>query len=459
MSTYNSGQVKFGTPGAVIDSTIPSRRLFDFSDRVADLAPEESPFFVYLSKVGKVPTSDSQFRFLEDRTKIAITDRSFFIDGAATLAAPGSITSVTVETAAGSTGTAGNVSWLLKGMVVQFQQGSNVDGGEDTEAIINATARIESVTHNAADTTISVKTIQASAGDSSTTTLDDAGRATVIGTSFGEGTGAPDVWSQELDNGFGFTQIFKTACEMSNTARATVYRGYADEWQRIWNLKLREHKVDIERAMLFGMQASVGGVQYTDGIAGNIIKNAGTAVAGATQLSYVEGNPYLKSFTAAELNYDALLGDFEVIFDPARGGGSSKLALASLPVMSHFNKLGDGKFVDSSLGHSANPYKYDIDSSTGAFGHKVMKVDTIHGDMTLVKEPLFRANSSGYLCLVDLDHVSYRPLVGNGMNRDTSITTNVQQADEDLRKDMILTEAGLEVTLPETHALLHLEGV
>ena len=36
-----------------------SRRLWDFSDRVAELAPEESPFFVYLSKVGKVPTSDS----------------------------------------------------------------------------------------------------------------------------------------------------------------------------------------------------------------------------------------------------------------------------------------------------------------------------------------------------------------------------------------------------------------
>ncbi len=41
---------------------------------------------------------------------------------------------------------------------------------------------------------------------------------------------------------------------MSNTARATVYRGYADEWARLWNLKFREYKVEIERAMLFGMQ-------------------------------------------------------------------------------------------------------------------------------------------------------------------------------------------------------------
>jgi hypothetical protein len=78
MATYNSGQVKFGTPGgATPDSaSLSSRRLYDFSDRVAELSPEESPFFVYLSKVAKVPTSDSQFRFLEDRTKVSITDRS-----------------------------------------------------------------------------------------------------------------------------------------------------------------------------------------------------------------------------------------------------------------------------------------------------------------------------------------------------------------------------------------------
>ena len=49
MATYNSGIVNVGDPGAVIDSTIPSRRLFNFSDRVAELAPDESPFFVYLS--------------------------------------------------------------------------------------------------------------------------------------------------------------------------------------------------------------------------------------------------------------------------------------------------------------------------------------------------------------------------------------------------------------------------
>ena len=457
MATFNSGQVKFGTPGAVIDSTIPSRRLFDFSDRVADLAPEESPFFVYLSKVGKVPTSDSQFRFLEDRTKVSITDRSFFVDGGQTLAAAGSTTDVTVElnkgASTGSTGasTDGNVSWLVKGMVLQFAQNVNKDGGTDTESITQASARIESFTHNSADTTIRVTTIAATSG--STTTIDDEGEVVVIGTSYEQGSGAPDVWSQELDNDYGYTQIFKTACEMTNTARATVYRGYADEWARLWNLKLREHKVDIERALLFGMRGSQNGIQYSEGIVGHILKNGTNSGAGAIG-AYSSGNPYLMGWATSETTYDNLLGAFEVMYDPARGGSSNKLCLASLPVVSHFNKLGG--FMANSMG---NEERYNFERSTGSFGHKVMKIETVHGDCTIVKEPLFRNNASGHMCFVDLDHVSYRPLVGNGVNRDTSITTNVQQADEDLRKDMILTEAGLEVSLPETHALFNVEGL
>ena len=175
------------------------------------------------------------------------------------------------------------------------------------------------------------------------------------------------------------------------------------------------------------------------------------------QLSYNAGVPYYKSNTAAELTYDDILSDFEVIFDPARGGGRSKLALASRPVISHFNKLGSTGFVGGSL--TDGDQRYNFPASQGQFGHLITKVNTIHGDISMVAESLFRGFAAGFMMMVDLDHVSYRPLVGNGLNRDTSITTNVQQADEDLRKDMILTEAGLEVSLPETHALINLEGV
>ena len=457
MATYNQGQVQFGTPGSTNASfSDSSRRLWDFSDRVAELAPEESPFFVYLSKVGKVPTSDSQFRFLEDRTKIAISDRAFYMQTDADATVVGATESWTVATASG--GTTG-VKWLLKGMVIMVDAATG--GGEKN----HCNARIESV--SADGRTITIKWLTEPTGtniDGSSSNVE----CQVIGTSFGEGSGAPDVWSQELDDDFGYTQIFKTACEMSNTARATVYRGYADEWQRIWNLKLREHKVDIERAMLFGQRASVGGVQYTEGVVGHImanvtgtsVKDTGDNTAGGDYLTYSEGSAYHKTYATGEFTYDELLKDMETLFDPARGGASSKLALAGLPVISYFNKIGGGtgaSFIGDSLVESNTANRYNFPRSQGSFGHQVMKVDTIHGDLSLVKEPLFRGIASKFMCLVDLDHVSYRPLVGNGVNRDTSITTNVQQADEDLRKDMILTEAGLEVSLPETHALLNIE--
>ena len=53
------------TPAGV--SIDDNRRLFDFGERVAELAPEQSPFFVYLSKVAKKPTPDPVFKFLEQR--------------------------------------------------------------------------------------------------------------------------------------------------------------------------------------------------------------------------------------------------------------------------------------------------------------------------------------------------------------------------------------------------------
>ena len=445
-SAVNSGKVGFSTPGAVIDSTIPSRRLFDFSDRVADLSPEESPFFVYLSKVGKVPTTDSQFRFLEDRTKVEMTDRSFLLKGATVLVAEGSKMDVTFDTSGGA-----SVDWLIPGMVVAI---GDIDGNS---VPTTANVRINTVSDTGSQTVCNVDSISHT-GTTGTLSMADNSKCTVIGTSFKEGTGAPDVFSSELDNEYGYTQIFKTACEMSNTARATVYRGYADEWQRIWNLKLREHKIDIERAMLFGQKGTASSIQYTEGIVGSTIASGyGNVVNDGSQLSYNEGVPYYKSNTVGEWSYDDILTDFEVIFDPARGGGASKLALASLPVISHFNKLASSNtFIGNSLSSTA-PYQFE--RSSGTFGHQVTKIETVHGDLSLVKEPLFRGFASGFCMMVDLDHVSYRPLVGNGINRDTSITTNVQQADEDLRKDLILTEAGLEVSLPETHALINLQGV
>ena len=443
--SYNVDQTGNSVPAAV-GASADLRRIHNFGDRVAELAPEESPFFVYLNKVAKVATNDPVFRFLENRSKIDWTSRNFFIDGTALSdVATGSTYALTVESAKGSTDSDGCVKWLVKGMVFAIETN---DGGASSQVM----ARVESIVHNSADSTVQARII-AETGSTNVAAHDhiaDEDECQVIGTSFAEGSGSPDVWSSQLDDDFGYCQIFKTAAEMTNTAIATNYRGYANEWDRVWNMKLREHKVDIERAMLFSQRARDNSIQYSEGLVGHILSNS-TAVASGSA-AYSSGNAYMFSQNSTATTYDTLLSDFEVVFDPARGGNKNKLALASRPVISYFNKLAG--FSDKSLDVASNAqYNFTSAQRDGKFGHSIMQINTVHGDLSMVAEPLFRGISSGFMALVDLDHVAYRPLVGNGLNRDTHIITNVQQADEDLRKDMILTEAGLEITIPETHCL------
>ncbi len=433
------------------------RRLYDFGDRVAELSPEESPFFVYLNKMSKSPTNDPVFRFLENRSKIDWTTRSFelaaHVNGEAAVT-EGTQYSFTVDDS--SSGSAADVNWLQKGMVFAAQ---SLDSGAGTSYI---TVRIDSaVTDTGSANTFTGRIISLpnSSFGSGYNILSDNDKCQVIGTSFEEGTGSPDVWSSSLDDDYGYTQIFKTAAEMTNTAIATNLRGYSNEWNRIWNLKLREHKVDIERAMLFGQRNRTDSIQYSEGIVGHVVKNS-APTSGDANLSYTPGVAYNRTLAEAEFTYDRLLTDFEIIYDPARGGSSAKLALAGLPVMSLFNKFGAGGLIKET--NDANTYQqYNIDKEyvEGSYGHKLLAVNTIHGDLNLVREPLFRGFSSAYMMIVDMGQVKYRPLVGNGLNRDTHIITNVQQADEDLRKDMILTEAGLEITLPETHCLYNFETI
>lgn len=454
---FNKGQLKSSqitaaSTAAGYGQAPDQRKLYDFSDRVAELMPEESPFFVYLSQVAKVATDDNIFRYLENRTVTNYTARNFSLaadvnSGSGVTA--GNLYDFTVDDGAGAA-----PGFITKGMVIAVK---TVD---DTNGYGQALVRVETAPNvQAANSTFSGRIVELSNSSiSGYNVLSDNDEAQIVGTSFEEGTGSPDTFSDTLEDDFGYTQIFKTACELTNTAIATRYRGYSNEFERIWAQKLREHKVDIERAMLFGQKARVNGVQYTEGLVGHIVKNV-APVTDNSAFSYSSGAPYYRSVTQAELTYDRLLADLEVIFDPARGGSSERLVLASLPVITFFNKMGDGAFIDASVGQSSSPFRVNMNNVQGSFGHSLMEINTVHGSMYLVKEPLFRGIASGFMLMADMSKLAYRPLVGNGINRDTQIMTNVQNADEDLRKDMILTEAGLEITLPECHALYNVEGL
>jgi hypothetical protein len=142
----------------------------------------------------------------------------------------------------------------------------------------------------------------------------------------------------------------------------------------------------------------------------------------------------------------------EDYFAPESGNSGNKLVLSSRKVITYLNKLGAGSFLNNSVGSSQ--YRLDVANVPGAFGHNVTVVNTIYGNLHFVQEPLLRGPWENYAVCVDMANVAYRPLAGNGLSRDTFIETNIQANDEDGRRDQIITEAGLEISLPETHAVL-----
>ena len=447
-----------------------SRRMFNFGDRVAELAPKQSPFFTYLSKVAKKPTDDPVFKFLEQRHQWQ--RRNFKIKTAAVTSAYSSgwnVTNLEVDCLYDSYGrvstTGKQPGFLLKDQIVAIKGEYDADGsdGSDVPAVayykITADPDLANDASHARITATFIKVVyvptssnsgQFTPANAGVFRLDAGGEGQVVGSAFAEGSTDPEGWKDEFFDREGYTQIFKTAISLfSGTSLATRYRGVSNEYKRVWQTKLMEHKMDLEHAMLFGVgsddSTSTGPVRRTWGI-----------------VPYTESYGKIKHFTYASSSYDDFIDAMEDVFSPESGNSGNKLVLASRKVLSYFNKLGGSSFLGNTmaLGHTAttsggsNGYSLDIQNVKGAFGHNVTRVNTLYGDLNLVEQPLFRGMWEDYAIMVDLKNVAYRPLAANGVSRDTQIITNVQNNNVDGRKDIVMTEAGLEISLPETHTLL-----
>jgi hypothetical protein len=444
-----------------------NRRIFNFGEKVAELNPVQSPFFTYLSKVSRKPTDDPVFKFLEQRHQWQ--RRNFKLESALGATAPSSngvaaVSNLRIMAMYDEYGRATTVgqpcNFILGGdsvgQVIQFNGvwEPTTDGTETDDIAGVIGVRITNVDgHTAASGSTDgytqidgdIISFNGKPLDSTYTTggnfeAVDASLGQVIGSAHPEGGKAPDGWEDALYDREGYCQIFKTGMKLfSGTAMATKYRGEADEFKRIWRDKLMEHKMDIEHAMLFG----VGGADEAG--SGPVRKSWGI-------LPYTEQYGSNFAFTYNSSTYDSFLDAMETYFAPESGNSGDKLVLASRKVIGWLNKLGDNNFLHNSIG--ASSYKIDVQNVQGAFGHAVTKVNTIFGNLHFVADPLLRGLYENYAIAVDTGNVAYRPLVGNGSNRDTQIMTNIQGNDEDGRRDMVLTEAGLEISLPETHAVM-----
>jgi hypothetical protein len=459
-TVYSNVASATGSGTASLDNT---RRVFNFGDRVAELAPQQSPFFVYLSKVSKKPTNDPVFKFLErrhqwQRRNFEIVTTALTVSDAETHGGVFDTGEDLIITAKydqyGKISSGSHCQFILPGQILAVKADNGVvyrfKIAEDT--VVNSSA---TTAHDGTDIAHLTTTGQTQISGEKLicvgTTIPDAtvfgigNKGQVIGSAWAEGTDTPLGWEDKMYDREGYCQIFKTGMNVfSGTSMATEYRGVKNEYQRIWQDKLMEHKMDIEQALLFGdgittaAQEATGGtipVRYSHGI-----------------VPYTASNGKVYNMSYASSGYDAFLDAMEDFFAPESGNSGNKLVLSSRKVITYLNKLGGGSFLNNSVGSSQ--YRLDVESIPGQFGHSVTKVNTIFGNLHFVAEPLLRGPWEDYCIAVDMAQVAYRPLSGNGVSRDTFIETNVQNPGIDGRQDQIITESGLEISLPETHAVL-----
>jgi hypothetical protein len=460
-------------------STGDMRRRFNFGDRVSELSIAQDPFFRFVSKVAKKPTDDPQFKFTEKRG--SYHKRYAYLKAMASDFATALTGNLNAQDAVGDTfygkfgtdySSQGNLvnrfgktpdyeegdantapTFLMEGQLIKVPVASANNAAGASSVIDYQIIKITNVADNGNYKNVTgtvIKGVDAgrfymgiplsiAQGAGTTTESEEAlapFKCYVVGSAHAEGSGYPETWQdQPYSTNYGRTQIFKTSLAMTNTAMATQLKHESSEWARMWKEKLIEHKFDIETSLLFGTQNDT---YYT--------------TQGAVDYINSYGNSF--SLDTNTKTSDDFLDDMSAYMDPRYNSQSANVYFASTGVYNWLHKMGG--YFKNNLEISSN-FKSDI-AMTGkkkVFGVDITSFSTPYGDLNVARN-IHLDGTNVKMLGIDMKHCAYRPLVGNGINRDTSVYVGVQTLENsgvDRRVDLVLTEAGMEWSMPEAHAI------
>jgi hypothetical protein len=480
LSNLDVSPVSSNGPGAGTGlSTGDMRRRFNFGDRVSELSIAQDPFFRFVSKVAKKPTDDPQFKFTEKRG--SYHKRYAYLKAMASDFATALTGNLNAQDAVGDTfygkfgtdySSQGNLvnrfgktpdyeegdantapTFLMEGQLIKVPVASANNAAGASSVIDYQIIKITNVADNGNYKNVTgtvIKGVDAgrfymgiplsiAQGAGTTTESEEAlapFKCYVVGSAHAEGSGYPETWQdQPYSTNYGRTQIFKTSLAMTNTAMATQLKHESSEWARMWKEKLIEHKFDIETSLLFGTQNDT---YYT--------------TQGAVDYINSYGNSF--SLDTNTKTSDDFLDDMSAYMDPRYNSQSANVYFASTGVYNWLHKMGG--YFKNNLEISSN-FKSDI-AMTGkkkVFGVDITSFSTPYGDLNVARN-IHLDGTNVKMLGIDMKHCAYRPLVGNGINRDTSVYVGVQTLENsgvDRRVDLVLTEAGMEWSMPEAHAI------
>ena len=348
-----------------------------------------APLQALLSMAGSESTDDPKYNHFRDE----LPNRTLTVNGA-------------IANTTGTTITVDNdddEAFVVAGTILQNQT---------TGEIMRATADA-----NLGANTIAV---ERNIGGTSHQIADDA-VLVIAGHADQEGGTSPTAISFDPTTDFNFTQIFKTAVQVSGTLQNTYLRT-GDKEQEQLTKALKLHMGDIERAMFFGKRHEANGstaspTRFTGGLLNQITNVTDGASFGAT------------SNTITEKEFDRLL--IETIF---AFGSSEKVAFCGARVISNLMEIGKNRWQPTQIDN--------------AYGVSLTRYTTYAGDLLVYMHPMFRQTGmTEEMIILDMGELKFRYLQG----RDTQLIRDIQAPDFDGVKHMYMTECGLEMTQAKVH--------
>ncbi len=281
------------------------------------------------------------------------------------------------------------------------------------------TAEIIRVNGVASDTAFDV--IRAQAGTSAVA-IPDATRITKIGNVFSEGSTSPSVSNRNPTKKLNYAQIFKTAYEITNTAKLTRART-GDPLKNDKKRKMFDHSVVLEYAFIFGKPLETTGannkpMRFTGGLR-----------------HFISSNVTVFSTTPTETTF---LNAIQPVFDFDAGGGNERIVFAGNGALTSLNKLAKAGM------------QVRTDEVVKLYGMQLQRWIMPQGSIYLRTHPLFNVHGryTYSMLVVDPSALKYRYM------RDTTPQDNIQAPDADEQKGQWLTECGLEIRHERTMAYL-----
>lgn len=287
----------------------------------------------------------------------------------------------------------------------------------------------------------------------------------VIGNAQGEGMTAPDAWADELQVVWNASQIFKTPLQITGTLLAASLRGESSELARLRAQKNQEHKMQKEKAFLFGQRdggTDLGGAAYDAGnkasdvdesfadegrtdASGNVIRTTYGVVSAMDKYGETGSYDYKNVFTISEATYtyNSFVDDMEKVFQYVPEAGV-KRAFCGSGALGYWSKMAGSEGIAGSSGWTVN--LSDMRRDSLGFNYKVL--ETPHGILQLIPTPALRGPYNKYMLVVseeNLFHAQYRsPMYQANIKTDNAF---------DGVKDQYFSDEGVGMTLIESHHL------